>query len=358
VTTEYFSHTVLERETNTLGELKGFTIHYADGHADQYHFVPSTVTVGLLQPAFLTARIDPYGHGTQFLYQETNSSVRLLYAVDSDSRTNFLSYTNTAFPTQVTGVQDPFGRNAWLQYNNNGVLTNIVDAIGLFSAFSYDSQGWVTNLTTPYGTTTFEHFVNTDAPPNEFNNANRYHFIRAVRIKDPSGGTNVYMLRQDSSRVYTNSTDFEYFAPLFNDYSEPSWATPDQALGFEILAIYRDSFFWGPRQAASLPVDLTTISATQLYQARMRHWLHDTDSYFISQTLGMQLEPSPDGGQTMGQSVWYAYYGANGMFSGTNSLPALIALMLPDQTPSYTWYRRDIWGHPTNIVQTYSTVFA
>jgi RHS repeat-associated protein len=257
----------------------------------------------------------------------------------------------------VTGVQDPFGRNAWLQYNSSGVLTNIVDAIGLFSAFSYDSNGWVTNLTTPYGTTTFEHFVNTDAPTNEFNNANPYHFIRAVRIKDPSGGTNVYMLRQDSSRVYTNSTNFEYFSPPFDYYNEPSWATPDQALGFEILATYRDSFFWGPRQAASLPVDLTTISATQLYQARMRHWLHNTDSYFISQTLGMQLEPSSDGGQTMGQSVWYAYYGANGMFSGTNSIPALIGLMLPDQTPSYTWYRSDIWGHPTNIVQTYSTVF-
>ncbi len=120
---------------------------------------------------------------------------------------NTLSYTNTSFPSQITGVQDPFGRNTVLKYNSGGMLTNVVDVAGLSSSYVYDYQGWVTNLVTPYGTTTFINYTNSldGVGTNEFGSSNIYMFIRAVRVIDADGGTNLYMLRQDSSEVLTTS---------------------------------------------------------------------------------------------------------------------------------------------------------
>ena len=74
---------------------------------------------------------------------------------------------------------------------------------GLKSSYGHDYQGWVTNLTTPYGATTFINYTNgLDAPGNnEFGSSNAYMYIRAVKVVDPMQGTNLYMLRQDSSKV-------------------------------------------------------------------------------------------------------------------------------------------------------------
>ena len=51
----------------------------------------------------------------------------------------------------------PRGRAA---IRRQGRLTNVTDVAGLSNAFQYDSRSWVTNLTTPYGNTTFEHVDN------------------------------------------------------------------------------------------------------------------------------------------------------------------------------------------------------
>ena len=77
---------------------------------------------------------------------------------------------------------------AVLQYDGSGRLTNVTDTAGLSSSFLYDSQNWITNLTTPYGTTTFEHVDNGSTNSNEPSSA--------PPVVDPAGGTNIYMLRQ------------------------------------------------------------------------------------------------------------------------------------------------------------------
>ncbi|HEV2211014.1 MAG TPA: RHS repeat-associated core domain-containing protein [Verrucomicrobiae bacterium] len=364
---DFLSNTILERNPATGTPLTNFIVTYATGAEDIYGFVPSTVQIDMNDVAFLSAKVDPFGHTTQFLYQETNSSVLLLYVVDGDGRTNTLSYTNSAFPTQVTGVTDPFGHKAFFQYDATGMLTNIIDAIGLTSSFAYDSLGWATSLTTAYGTTEFQYYTNGTYTGSEFgsygdSNYDAFLPIRSVKIIDPLDGTNLYMLKQDSSIVYTNPSDYynntnNYLVFLPDNYTSttvlPSGPTSTLDTNVDALLYYRDSFHWGPRQCASLPADVTTFSPSDFIRGRMRHWLHSDQN--ISQILDMEQAPSPDG-VTLGQTTWFDYDGKGEAIAvGTQSLPSLIARVVPDGTTAYTWYQRDNWGRATNVIETYST---
>lgn len=371
-TREFYSHTVLLRQTNNAGSLTNFVISYSDGSKDTYGFVPSEHLDGN-QVALLTSKADPFGHVTSYVYLDTNSTVFLKYVIDTDGRTNTLSYTNIAYPAQITGVTDPFGRSAILRYNASGLLTNVVDADGLSSSFGYDASGWITNLTTPYGQTAFQHTVATMVPSGGYP-TNRYTLLRALKVVDAAGGTNVYMLRQDSYFVFTSAADFTNIVAFNNDYAngiyqvgliDTTWlanlftAPP----GPEILdgyPNYRLSFHWGPLQAAGLPTDVRTFQTSDLKKARIQHWLHDENSYDISQSIDYIQEPSYDGTNIDG-ITWFGYDGMNatnsGVREGTNSLPATISRLAQDGSDYYIWYIRDPWGRPTNVIQSYSAAF-
>ena len=126
---------------------------------------------------------------------------------------------------------------------------------------------------------------------------------------------------------------------------------------------YYSTWHWGPKQVASLSSDFCFLTPTDYLKGRMRHWLDDRLAYpradVISQSLDLQQEPSPNGIQP-GQTTWLAYDGQPNSFDlqGTNSLPSLIASVLPDGTTWYKWLRYDNWGRVTNIVETWSTNYA
>ena len=344
VTSEYFSRTRLLRNTNTLGNLTGFVLTYANGAQDLYQLVFTNSSIAT--NAFLTAKLDPFGHATRFYYQETNQSVKLLYVVDGDGRTNTLSYTNTFLPTQITGVTDPFGNSVILQYdtsNTNAWLTNVINPLVLSSSFAYDSEGNVTNLSTPYGNTKFETFDN--------GFYGQSGFIRAIRVLDAAGATNVYMLEQTATLQYL--WPLENFVGNYGDEFPPNIPSPN----LDLIYMYtRDTFHWGPRQAGSLPINLTTLVNTNYLQGRMCHWLHDaTNSDYISQTLASKIEPSPDG-TTVGQATFYDYDGqSDSAVEGTNSSPRLVFRILPDSTVRCSYIQRNPWGRATNALETYST---
>jgi len=351
VTKEYYSHTVLQRTTNGSGNLTGFILSYADGAKDYYQFIPGEL-LNAQQVAFLTSKVDPYGHATRFVYQDAGGLALLLYVIDTDGRTNTLSYANPAYPAQVTGVQDPFGNSVSLQYNNNsGVLTNVTDVVGMKSSFQYDANWAITNLITPYGSTKFEYFTNTFAVDDNI-------IIRSIRVVDAVGGTNLYVLRQDSSALYTPGGTVS-FIPFSYDSSVVPSGVPTPTIDNDYL-YRRDSFHWGPKQASGLPADITTFGVSDYLKARMRHWLHGgggsgIDFWTISQDLDMEQDPSPDG-VTMGQTTWYDYDGKGASYmEGTDSRPSSISRVLPDGTTWYTWYQRDQWGRATNVVTTYSS---
>jgi RHS repeat-associated protein len=377
---EYFSHTLLDRTTDVSNNFTGFALSYPDGAVDYYQFVPTNFSINTYPVGLLSAKVDALGHTNSFQYIQTNDVTLLLSMTDPDGRVYSLNYTNVAFPTRITGVQDPFGRLCILQYDGSGMLTNLIDSMGMQSSIQYNSLGWATTLGTPYGTTLFQHYTNNTHAGGEFGSLSDPSYnptlpTRAVKVIDPAGGTNVFMLKQDSSLVFTNPPDY-FNHPGYGIPFLPSCYTsaaiipagvPTSGLDTNTdpasacLLYYRGSFHWGPRQAATLPTDLTTYGVAQFIAAGMRHWLHDDywgGDYFISQTLDMQQEPSPDG-VTPGQTVWLDYSGkTDPRFSGgADSLPCLAASVLPDGTTWYRWSRRDEWGRATNVVETYSTAF-
>ena len=341
-TIEYYTHTTLLRQPSS-GYLTGFVRTFPSGAADYYQSIPAHVSLpDGNTPAFLTARVDPSGHtNVVFAYSETqvggNWVFRLTSVTDADGRVCTVSYTNSN-PTLITGVADPFGRSAVLRFDGSGRLTNVTDTAGLSSSFLYDSQNWITNLTTPYGTTTFVHVDNNFVQDP----------LRACQVIDAAGGTNLYMLRGYSQQMYLVHL--------------PVPTNPPNALFDDGYTIYRESYHWGPRQAAGLPSDMTTFTDTDYVKSRMRHWLHlgsdCSNDAGIGQSLSLQLDPSPDG-VNPGQATWYTYDGMNCRYhDGTNSLPAVAARVLPDGTTWYTTYERDVWGRATNVTDTYSTNYS
>jgi RHS repeat-associated protein len=366
---EYFSGSRIKRSVNGAKHAT-FIISYVNGATNYYSFVPSETPDPWSYPvALLTASVDAHNHTNQFIYLETNSMVFLQYMIDGDGRTNTLHYnTSSAFPTEITGVTDPFGHNASLKYDENGVLTNITDEIGMTSSFVYDDQYWMTNLTTPYGTTTFENITNSD----NWGGVGNYTPVRALRVVDAAGGTNVYMVRQDCSFVaidgvtnsgsaFINEDGFSY------DNVVPSLpAGVDPTFGCNQYLQYRNSFHWGPMQAAALPHDMYAYTPTDLKKARMRHWLHDNNGGNLGMTMTMEQAPSQDG-INRGQITWYDYYECGGVYDtevdspgdttygAQGSRPSLIAKVLPDSTTQFEWIERDPNGNPTNVVDSYST---
>jgi hypothetical protein len=76
--------------------------------------------------------------------------------------------------------------------------------IGFTNSFQYDSQGLITNMTTPYGTTTFQTFTN-KAGSYDFRGDNVAN--RALLVSEPNNGKQLFLYRQYSNNLNpTNAT--------------------------------------------------------------------------------------------------------------------------------------------------------
>jgi RHS repeat-associated protein len=347
------SHRVLEQAPGPV-----YSTLHPDGARDYY---AQQATVDGHLALFLTAQVDSHGHTNRFEYVTNNSVLQLARVVDADGRINTLSYTNLAFPSRITGVQDAFGRTAVLQYNSSGILTNISDPEGIKSSFLYDTRGWITNMVTPYGTNTFQHILNTEYPGDEFSGSTRFssYIIRGLRVVDPLGGTNLYVLRQGSEMISTNNGDYwlDLIPSVFPSSVFPS-GVPNYDDYYNDAMSYRNTFHWAPRTAGQIPTDLSILSPTDYRKARLRHWYHDYYAVSdIGPSLWMERSPSLDG-EVDGQTTWYDYANKVQWYAaGPEAYPQSVARVLPDGT---TWYRhfvRDGWGRPTTITETYSSKF-
>src|SRR5665213_311252 len=316
--------------------LTGCLVTYPNGASESYNNVFSDSMGDVL--CFRTAQTEPAGHNAQFIYANTSGTNFLLSVVDTDGRTNTLSYTNTAYRSQITGVTDPFGRRTILQYNANGLLTNITDVINLSSAFAYGygTNQWITNLTTPYGTTTFT-FTDNNLTTNDA-------VDRAVLVVDPLGGTNLYLSRYEASFLAGTT----YTVP-----NEPMGAPSFSSSSMLNLNSWR----WGPMQWPQLStVNMYSFTPTDYLKARQRNWLFNNDFFSFSDALNMEQTPSPDG-IAAGQQIWSAYDGEGITVEGTNALQAVAAWNLPDNNSYFQWIQRNIWGNPANLQETWSQFF-
>jgi len=310
---------------------------------------------------FLSQRVDSRGRTNRFLYETNSGVVHLTKMIDADGLTNIVRYQNTNSPHLITEVENPFGRKAQLRYDATGRLTQIVDAHNLTNSFQYDTQGLITNLTTPYGTTTFQAITNAYGGY-EFNGFNIVN--RALLVTEPNGSRQLYLYRHLASQL--NATDTNSLLP--GAYPSAQIPVTDPFTNsFDTGNLwYRNSFFWGRQQYAALSEAFRTnaftlenfdrLTTNDYKLARSKQWLFkDTDSTKeTGHALSLLRLPSPDGIKA-GPVTWYDYAGKpNTWTEGTNGRPSFVARVLPDGTTQFTQFERNLYNRPTRIVSTWS----
>ncbi len=218
----------------------GYELDRPDGSKELFQTV-TTNGDGLIF-CFLTQEVDPLGNALTFTYSTNSGVFRLNSVTDGDGKVTSLYYENGSFPNRITKIVDPFSRTNLLSFDDAGYLTNIVDVMSLKSGFQYDSatgqRGFVTNMITPYGTTSFQ-FGGTDLTSDGYHTSpltpNRF-----LNVTLPNGGHDLYIFR-------LNCTDF------MSDTNSPFPSTsPFSSTLDNTLQNYNNSFHWGPLQYAAL----------------------------------------------------------------------------------------------------------
>ena len=382
-------------------QTNGFCLNYPDGSKDIFGltYFTESVAAGGPQPsganstarALLTERVDPQGRVTRLGYESSDGGFRVKYVVDADGRTNtFLYYTNNGNflnpPTpnswMLTEIDDPYGRKTQLGYamvvvgsSNWGALTSITDAAGMTNYFQYDapvvtnqllvagtcgggycptnivglgiSSGWITNLSTPYGHTSFSYYDVPNADPDTYQQ-------RAIYVSEPEGAQQLYYyVHSAGSLMATTAT--KPTVPGHADFDDGNSGTNHPTLN------YRNTVHWGRRQFTALSSNvqsylatgsfsnaLFNLTAADFKKGRTRNWLWQPDAVSISDALASEQDPSPDAaGSVTGLRTWYDYAGKpSPEVTGSNPQVNCIARLLPDGSSQYTTYNYYASGSP------------
>lgn len=133
---------------------------------------------------FLTQVQDAQGNSVFIQY---DANFRLTTITDSIGQVSTLSYVSNTVGNagfyKIASIVDPFSRTVTLTYDSTVTnLLSISDVIGLKSSFQYETtSGFISQLTTPYGTTSFYQYVpGVDVYP-----------ARGIRFTFPDGSSSV-----------------------------------------------------------------------------------------------------------------------------------------------------------------------
>ena len=337
----------------------GFRIFHTDGSVDRYGLIywRTNVSAGYYDcEALLTQRTDPIGNDVNLFYElYTNSPnvyFRLKQVVDYDKNTNTFVYFSSSSGL-VKQIVSLYNQTATFAYDSSGNLTNITDAVTNSSGLIWDTNGRVSALNTPYGTTRFNYY-DADLPGTTNLNGDVGPVNRAVTVADANGGTNIYVYSFNSSAV----VPYEQFPSSVIPQSTPlgTLDAGTNTIDHNYAAVsWRNSFHWDPRQCAALStLAVTNLTAADYSKARMQHWLGDSNNVFQTDLLSVEQEPSPDG-TTPGQLTFYDYYGKTRSYlQGTNSQIAVIARRQPSGNTEYTWEQYNSDGYLTKDISTYT----
>lgn len=298
----------------------GFTVTFPDGRHNFYGMVIPPQLSGSVMAAFMTEQWDNHGNKITFNYAAsiTNNPpvIRLDSVTDADGRTTTIHYvipSPNATNNLIGFVVDPFNRTNFLAYDDRGNLTNITDVAGLTNLIYYNEHGFATNLTTPYGVTRFSY-----SESNYVNALEPLAAGNAVTINEPDGGQKQYWF---------------------------DWATDtNDTAGTIASALSADGFVPQCSHTSDSPASYYMDNNGQV---RWRLWL----GYPF---YDMPWEPDPL------LVLEHAVSGQETVFSypvdPLSSLPLFEARILPDGSIWYNRTDRDVWGHVTTNISTYSTV--
>src|SRR5579872_1368479 len=161
-----------------------------DGTQETYNLFDGSTTFP--RNVFLTSITDPAGNTTTLNY---DSSFRLTSVKDAMGRSTTFTYGLTGFPLLITKITDAFSRTSQITYDSSERLSSITDPIGITSSFTYSTAEptFVSQMTTPYGTSKFNDTPNPNDPTEPV--------TRSLTLSDPLGDTNFIYLYQNPSII-------------------------------------------------------------------------------------------------------------------------------------------------------------
>lgn len=120
------------------------------------------IGTGNSRQVFLSQVVDSWGNALSWTY-DTSYLARVTAVTAASGQALYFFYGNATDVYLVTGAANGpvfanASRKATFAYVTAGTqqrLTSITDPVGIVSSFGYDATGFMTSLTTPYGTTTF-----------------------------------------------------------------------------------------------------------------------------------------------------------------------------------------------------------
>lgn len=222
-------------------------------------------------------------------------------------------YGLSSDPYKITQITDPFGRTAVFNYTTDPSgaleLKSITDQLGLNSSYQYQTGDFISQLTTPYGTTTFTQVSN----PLDSSTTS----LLAV---DPNGGQEYWENWIDKN---PDVPDSEKLLP--NGISTQQ----NQYLAF------RNTYYWNTAAIAMDPGHPYT-------NAYVYHWLHSGNG--SDETPVLESEKP-----ALESRIWYTYHNqTNGpTYIGSSDEPFEVARVLDDGSTQLWRYVYNYLGHVT-----------
>ena len=290
-----------------------YELRYADGRKDVFGMSDGATTYP--RKVMLTQIIDAQGNALTLNY---DSQHRLTAVTDAIGQQTTFTYGDSAAPLLVTGIADPFGRHATLTYDNQGRLVSITDVIGMTSTFTYDSALFVQAMSTPYGTTTFEHTEGANGNSTEL----------SIQATDPDG--------------QTERTEYLPAAPgmPFSVSQAPSGMNT-----FNAYLNYRASYYWDKSAFAAACKVSNGTTTCDYTKARMKHFLHAYPCcYYTSRVLENVKYP-------LEGMIWYDYAGQPApYYPGALNLPSDVGRVLDNGSSQVTHYTYNAYGKVTSKI--------
>jgi len=283
------------------GVTVSFVRQYPDGGQEVYGQSDNATT---MRKYFLTAVSDPFGNTVNLTYDA--ATLRLLSITDALGQRTTLTYGLAADIYKITAVTDPFGRQAIFHYAG-GELQSVTDAAGMTSSFSYGptsynpqlASDFMSSMTTPYGTTTFDMGEHPPSNPSDIGN------VRWLMATDPAGNQERIEFIHEAAGI-TDTTTEAVPAGFLNQYLE-----------------YRNTFYWSPTamEQYSDTDPNRYLNATYLF-----HWLHDA----TGGPNNVTASSIPESVQAQGQHrIWFSYPNqAASIYQGSLSTPTGVAQVL------------------------------
>ena len=263
----------------------------ADGTMETYGLFDGATTFP--RKVFLTQVVDPAGNTMTLNYDAT---FRLTSVVDAMGRSTTFTYGLTSYPLMVTQITDAFGRSSTLTYDTSQRLASITDPVGITSSFTYSTTepNFVTQLTTPYGTSNFNDTINPNDPVYPAP-------TRSLTRSDPMGNTDLDYFYQNTTIIPASDA-----AAVVPSCMGLSGGVTNNYLNL------RNSYYWNPHAfALGVTTSGGVVQSEDFTKSFIQHWIHHNgfvDAYDVPESSKQPLE----------NRVWYDYYGSpNPTNSGT-----------------------------------------